>query len=81
MSKPFRFILVGSLALIIAILFIESAIAGPGGNIASLMFRTFFFGSFWGKIILVCLVILFLPFILYAYVKEFIAQRRILMLK
>ena len=75
MCRFFRLLFVGTLALFIVILFMKPSIAGPGGNIASLMFRTFFFGSFWGKIILACLVILFLPFIIYTYIKELIAQR------
>lgn len=78
MCKLFRLLLIGTLTLYIVILFINPAIAGPGGNIGSLIFSTFFFESFWGKIILACLVILFLPFIIYTYVKEFIAQRRTL---
>ena len=41
-------------------LVIEPAIAGPGGKIATVMFK-----SFWGKVLLVILIIVFLPLIIY----------------
>lgn len=55
------------------ILFISSdpAIAGPGGKIASAVFDTF-----WGKVLLGILTIVFLPLITYNYIREKFAERR-----
>lgn len=38
----------------------EPVIAGPGGKIATVMFK-----SFWGRVILIILIIIFLPLIIY----------------
>lgn len=60
--------------LVTALLFfIEPAMASPGGKIASAVFNTF-----WGRIILVGLVIFFLPLIIYNEVREQFAKRRAL---
>ena len=47
--------------------------AGPGGKIARAVAETF-----WGKVILGGLVILFLPLIIYVLVKEYRAKKRVL---
>ncbi|MGD9366016.1 MAG: hypothetical protein PVH87_09985 [Desulfobacteraceae bacterium] len=49
------------------------AFAGPGGKIAKAVAETF-----WGKVILAVLTILFLPLILYILLKEYFAKRRAL---
>jgi len=59
--------------LIIAVMAVDPAFAGPGGKIASAIFE-----SFWGKVILVVLVVFFLPLIIYTLVKEKMAERRAL---
>ncbi|RDH82712.1 MAG: transporter [endosymbiont of Galathealinum brachiosum] len=56
---------------IVSLLLIEPAIAGPGGKIASAAFETF-----WGRIILGLLTLVFLPLILYVMLQEKIAERR-----
>lgn len=68
--------IIKSLALLLVIVvlwlvIIEPAFAGPGGKIARVMFETF-----WGKIVLAVLVIILLPFILYVTIKEKIGERR-----
>ncbi len=59
--------------LIVAVLTVDPAFAGPGGKIASALFE-----SFWGKVLLVGLVIFFLPLIIYSVVKEKMAEKRAL---
>ena len=49
------------------------AFAGPGGKIAKAIAETF-----WGKVILGIVVIIFLPLILYTLLKEHFAKRRVL---
>ena len=49
----------------------EPALAGPGGKIARAVFE-----SFWGKVLLGVLVIIFLPLIIYVLIKEKLAERR-----
>jgi len=65
--------LITGLALIILFtLFIaEPALAGPGGKIARAAVETF-----WGRVILGILTIIFLPLITYMLIKEKIAERR-----
>ena len=58
-------------AVTIAIIFIEPAFAGPGGKIARAAFETF-----WGRIILAFLTIVFLPLITYVLLREKISERR-----
>lgn len=57
--------------LLVAFVMMEPAMAGPGGKIAKAMYE-----SFWGKVVLVLLTILFLPLILYTVMKEKFAERR-----
>lgn len=54
-----------------AIFFVEPAFAGPGGKIARAAFETF-----WGRIFLCVLVIIFLPLIIYISLREKLAERR-----
>ncbi|PTY38440.1 hypothetical protein BGP77_12065 [Saccharospirillum sp. MSK14-1] len=49
----------------------EPAFAGPGGKIASAAFE-----SFWGRIGLFILTIIFLPLIIYVSMREKLAERR-----
>lgn len=49
----------------------EPALAGPGGKIASAAFETF-----WGRVVLGGLFVLFLPLIVYTAAKEKLAERR-----
>ena len=60
--------------LIFFILFYPAmAFAGPGGKIAKAVAETF-----WGRVVLAALVILFLPLIIYTMLKEHFAKRRVL---
>ena len=58
-------------AIALAVVFIEPAMAGPGGKIARAAFETF-----WGRVILGFLIILFLPLITYVVLREKMAERR-----
>ena len=58
-------------SVFIALLAVEPAIAGPGGKIASAAFETF-----WGRVALGVLTIVFLPLIMYVLFQEKIAERR-----
>jgi hypothetical protein len=68
MRKPIIALLLLMAALLV---FIEPALAGPGGKIARAAFE-----SFWGRIILLVLVVLFLPLIIYTLVREKLSERR-----
>ncbi len=57
--------------LVTLILAVEPAIAGPGGKIASAVFETF-----WGRMILGALTIIFLPLISYMLIREKLSERR-----
>jgi hypothetical protein len=62
----------GLLTLVLVIfIVVEPAMAGPGGKIASAAF-----GTFWGRVILGILTIIFLPLITYGLIKEKLAERR-----
>jgi hypothetical protein len=50
---------------------IEPVLAGPGGHIAEAAFETF-----WGRVVLGILTVIFLPWILYVYTYEYLATRR-----
>jgi len=63
---PFIILIVFSV-LIVA----EPAFAGPGGKIASAVFETF-----WGRVVLGILAIIFLPFACYVMINERIAEHR-----
>ncbi len=52
-------------------LFIDPVYAGPGGTVAKALFKTW-----WGKLLMSVLVIIFLPVIFYVRVIEFIAVRK-----
>ncbi|GAA5525899.1 hypothetical protein Maes01_02472 [Microbulbifer aestuariivivens] len=60
-------------ALIVTSIFLlsEPAFAGPGGKIASAAFETF-----WGRIALGSLTIIFLPLITYILLREKLSERR-----
>lgn len=49
----------------------DLAFAGPGGRIASAAFK-----SFWGRVVLGVLVVVFLPLVLYVVGQEWLAERR-----
>ncbi len=49
----------------------ESAMAAPGGAIAKGLFK-----SFWGKLLLAALVIIFLPLIIYINIREYIGVKK-----
>lgn len=67
-----RTIIIGAFVLIVVgLIFVEPAFAGPGGKIARAAFE-----SFWGRIILGVLIIVFLPFILYVLLREKLSERR-----
>lgn len=59
--------------LFLILLTVEPALAGPGGKIATAVFD-----SFWGKVLLIILVIVFLPLILLTLAKEKVAERKAL---
>lgn len=57
------------IALVLVI--VEPAMAGPGGKIARAAFETF-----WGKVLLGILTVIFLPLITYVILREKISERR-----
>lgn len=57
--------------LIVAFIFIQPAYAGPGGEVAKAMAKTF-----WGKMILGMLSTVLLPIGIYLFIKQQIAERR-----
>lgn len=59
------------LIIITSLVISEPALAGPGGKIAKAAFE-----SFWGRIILGLLAIIFLPLGIYVIAREKIAERR-----
>jgi len=59
------------LIIVSALIASEPALAGPGGKIASAAFETF-----WGRIVLAILAIIFLPLTCYVMINERIAERR-----
>lgn len=60
------------LFLMVVFIFIQPAYAGPGGQIAKVLAKTF-----WGKMVLSLLTIILLPIGIYLYVKQKLAQRRV----
>jgi len=69
--KLTKYVLFLLFILVVTLMVIEPAIAGPGGKIASAMFETF-----WGKVLLIILVIILSPVIVYAMIKEKLGERR-----
>ncbi|MBF0398409.1 MAG: Tim44 domain-containing protein [Desulfobacterales bacterium] len=59
--------------IFLILLYSSIAFAGPGGKIAKAVAETF-----WGKVILAILIILFLPLIIYTMLREYFAKRRVL---
>ena len=58
--------------LIIGFLFyIDPVYAGPGGSIVKGLFKTW-----WGKLIIGAIVIIFLPLVIYNYTVEFFAIKK-----
>jgi hypothetical protein len=67
-----RTLILGALVIVaISFVFVEPAFAGPGGKIARAAFETF-----WGRIALGILTIIFLPLITYVVLREKISERR-----
>lgn len=66
-----RGIWIAGVALCLLVMVVEPALAGPGGRIARAAFE-----SFWGKLALGLLTLIFLPLIVYMLVREKIAERR-----
>lgn len=64
-------LILASLIVLIFLNSVDPAIAGPGGKIASAAFK-----SFWGRVLLIVLVILFLPLIIYNRIKLRFAEKR-----
>src|SRR5262245_17502260 len=60
-----------ALVALVLVLAPDVALAGPGGKIAAAVAK-----SFWGRVVLVALVIVFLPLIVYVLVRERIGERR-----
>lgn len=59
------------LLLLVALFVCEPALAGPGGKIARAVFETF-----WGKVLLAILTIVFLPLIISILIREKLSERR-----
>jgi hypothetical protein len=57
--------------LMVAFIFIQPAYAGPGGQIAKVLAKTF-----WGKMVLGLLTFILLPVGIYLYIKQKLAERR-----
>ena len=67
-----KLIFAGLLAFVFFILIaVEPGLAGPGGKIARAAFETF-----WGRVVLGILTIVFLPYITYVVVREKLSERR-----
>ncbi len=58
--------------LMVAFVFIQPAYAGPGGEIAKVIAKTF-----WGKMVLGLLTLILLPVGIYLYIKQKLAERRV----
>ncbi|MDX1431987.1 MAG: Tim44-like domain-containing protein [Gammaproteobacteria bacterium] len=64
-------VVIAIVVVTLALLVVEPAMAGPGGKIARAAFETF-----WGRIILGVLTLVFLPLITYVLLREKLAERR-----
>lgn len=60
-----------SIAILLTLMVVEPALAGPGGKIASAALETF-----WGRMIAGILFIVFLPLIIYIVLREKLSERR-----
>jgi len=69
--KRLKYFALFLVVLVVTLMVVEPALAGPGGKIARAMFETF-----WGKLLLAVLVIILSPLILYTVIKEKLAERR-----
>lgn len=69
--KPFHKNLLLTILVIGFLFYIDPVYAGPGGTIAKGLFKTW-----WGKLILFVLFIVFFPLIVYTYTVEFFAIRK-----
>ena len=61
-----------TICIIAVLFFIDPIYAGPGGYIAKGLFK-----SFWGKLLLAALVIIFLPLLIYIRLVEYRKERKI----
>ncbi len=68
-----RIIILGVSILLLSVFMASPVMAGPGGKIAKAVAK-----SFWGKVVLVVLTIIFLPLIIYITIREKLATRRAL---
>ena len=66
-----RFLGICLIFLMVAFIFIQPAYAGPGGQIAKLLAKTF-----WGKMVLGLLTFILLPVGIYLYIKQKAAERQ-----
>ncbi len=66
-----RVVILAVCASVLALALVEPAFAGPGGRIASAAFETT-----GGRIVLGILTVVFLPMIIYIYLREALAERR-----
>jgi len=57
--------------IVMMLVMVEPAMAGPGGKIATAIFNTF-----WGKVALALLTLIFLPLIIYILIREKLAENR-----
>jgi len=57
--------------VVLLLLYVDPIYAGPGGTVAKAIFKTW-----WGKLILFLLAIIFMPLIVYSYTIEFFAVRK-----
>jgi hypothetical protein len=73
MRNRWRLVLVVVAVAAVLVLGPDLALAGPGGKIASGFAKTF-----WGKVVLGAIVIVFLPVILFVVVQEYLAGKRAL---
>jgi hypothetical protein len=71
MNNKKRFLGICLIFLMVAFIFIQPAYAGPGGQIAKLLAKTF-----WGKMVLSLLTFILLPVGIYLYIKQKLAERR-----
>lgn len=63
--------LILTLTVFIFLLFIDPVYAGPGGAVAKALFKTW-----WGKLLLIAIAIIFLPLIIYVKFREYFAVKK-----